>query len=497
MRVEHRTEIGSISKVVTAIVVHQLVDEGHLDLDTPVVDLLPWISFGEPEAPVAPRHLLSHTAGLVLGADAVPDQPAQLWAMRDLVRSGALGERWHYSNLGFMALGELACAVTGEDWATLVRTRVLEPLGAGAALPVITHQDRATMATGHWAPVDDRPWLPGDPVSAATWFEVASADGNIGASAPELGRLAAFLLGDGSPLLSPGSMQALVSPWAPTGEPVCLWGPTPGLTESRYGLGIKVETVDGHHCVTHGGGMVGYATFLLADRDAGIAVVVTTNANGEQPAAQVIARVAHRMLLDASYSPPSASAVVLADELPAALRGTFALVDDGGAHDESLDSVEVVADDDGQVRIVTAAGSGRLLRTWTDRFVTDHPDLALHPLTPGEGRWLHGPHVLTRGGGRAAALPEHLRALVGHYRSWSPWFTNLRIVGREGGLVLIAPSGVEAPMDDEPLVELGEGVFRVGADPWLPERLVAGPVVAGRCLTVVRDGCVYSRTFTE
>ena len=33
----------------------------------------------------------------------------------------------------------------------------------------------------------------------------------------------------------------------------------------------------------------------------------------------------------------------------------------------------------------------------------------------------------------------------------------------------------------------------LGADPWLPERLAVGPVVGGRCLHVVRDGCTYSR----
>jgi hypothetical protein len=93
-------------------------------------------------------------------------------------------------------------------------------------------------------------------------------------------------------------------------------------------------------------------------------------------------------------------------------------------------------------------------------------------------------------------VDPRLEAYVGHYRSWSPWFTNLRIVARDGGLALIAPVGVEAPGDDQDLVEVADGVFRIGLDPWLPERLVVGPVVDGVCISLVRDGCAYSRTVT-
>jgi hypothetical protein len=87
-------------------------------------------------------------------------------------------------------------------------------------------------------------------------------------------------------------------------------------------------------------------------------------------------------------------------------------------------------------------------------------------------------------------------AVAGHYRSWSPWYPGFRVVARDGGLVLIASGGVEAPGDDEALVELEPGVFRIGADPWMPERLHVGPVVDGHAVTVTRDGCVYSRHFT-
>ena len=50
---------------------------------------------------------------------------------------------------------------------------------------------------------------------------------------------------------------------------------------------------------------------------------------------------------------------------------------------------------------------------------------------------------------------------------------------------------------EQPLsVELGPGLFRIGADPWMPERLHVGPVVDGHAVMMTRDGCVYSRHFT-
>ena len=46
------------------------------------------------------------------------------------------------------------------------------------------------------------------------------------------------------------------------------------------------------------------------------------------------------------------------------------------------------------------------------------------------------------------------------------------------------------------LVPVSPGTYRIGSEPWYPERLVVGPTVAGRVISVDRDGCRYSHTFT-
>ena len=59
-------QIGSITKVWTATLVMQLVDEGGLDLDAPVVDALPGFRVADPVVTrtVTMRHLLTHTSGI-------------------------------------------------------------------------------------------------------------------------------------------------------------------------------------------------------------------------------------------------------------------------------------------------------------------------------------------------------------------------------------------------------------------------------------------------
>jgi D-alanyl-D-alanine carboxypeptidase len=150
------------------------------------------------------------------------------------------------------------------------------------------------------------------------------------------------------------------------------------------------------------------------------------------------------------------------------------------------------AEGDGAPVALTHDGiTGRLWRTWTGDYLTDHPDLRLYPLHLV-------PAAADSEGQQPADEADRVRlcAYVGHYRSYSPWFTNFRIVLRDGALRLVAPGGVEAPGEEQLLVELQPGVFRIGEPEWLPERLSLVAEVTGQVILLDRDGCAYSRTFT-
>ena len=133
-----RFRIASISKILTATVVLQLVESAYLSLDQPVGRLLAdhvGVRVADPAvAGITVRQLLSHTSGLSGyhdlffggGADSCPSA-ARAGLSGRLVAPPAT--RYIYSNLGYCLLGLLVEQVTGRPYEVEVRERLLEPLG--------------------------------------------------------------------------------------------------------------------------------------------------------------------------------------------------------------------------------------------------------------------------------------------------------------------------------------------------------------------------------
>ncbi len=488
----HLFEIGSISKLFTSLVIDGLVESGRLRHEDPVGEHLAWAGLSPSLARARVVELLTHTAGLPLGSDGLADDAGELWASRAIQAADVDPPRFHYSNLGYLVLGEVARALTGRRLAELVADGLLGPLGMTSAVAEIAWDDRAALATGHWPARPDRPWVPGDAIAPAAFVETDSAAGNVAASAADMAALVAALLraagGESGGPISPETFARVTTTLAPTGEPTHTPPGTLPVSESRYGLGLNVERIGESLCVTHGGGMVGHSTFLLVDCTLGFGVVVLTNANGDCLAAHLLARAAHAQLVaEASARPsplPDLDPAVRAD-----LAGAGAFRDDDG------EPLEVVAGVEG-AHLTYRGRTGALLATPTGRFVTDHPELRAFHLDfhPG-GTWTHGATTFAPAGATRPAPVWPRPALVGHYRSYSPWYPEFRVVARAGRLWLNAPGGVEAPDEEVALVEVAPGTYRIGADPWLPERLVAGPVRDGEVVALERDGLRYSRAF--
>ena len=56
--------IGSITKTMTALVAMRLVEEGKLDMESNVADLMPTIKFNTQFSPIKVKHLFTHTSGI-------------------------------------------------------------------------------------------------------------------------------------------------------------------------------------------------------------------------------------------------------------------------------------------------------------------------------------------------------------------------------------------------------------------------------------------------
>lgn len=498
-------EIGSISKLFTSLVVNRLINEGHLRLDETLSDVVPWVTLGEASGSVTVGELLTHTSGLCVGADTLADDAGEIINSRGCLRASGPA-RFHYSNLGYLVLGEMVRARSGQRLNDLVARDWLAPLKMTHALAEVTQADRADLAVGSWPARPDQPWAPGDALSAATFFEIDSASGNVAARGSDMAALMAALLGAsrnepvlderGEPVLSRSTFHRMITSLAPSGEPTYTVSGVDPVEESRYGMGINVERIGGHLCVSHGGGMVGYSTFMLVDCDAGVGVSVLTNANGDTLASHIVARIIHADLTRRLEGRTVADVSVRAQpvDVTAERTGTFTSSTSGAR-------LEVRADVEG-VRVNLEGREGDLFLLANGRHVTTHPALRRFHLDwyegdDGEG-WTHGGETYLRGAPTVAlevASSEAL-ALVGHYRSFSPWFPEFRIITRGSRLLLVAPGGVEAPSEEVLLVATGEDEYRVGEDPWFPERLRVCGRRGGEVVSVERDGCVYSRVFS-
>lgn len=478
-------EIGSISKSFTAIAILQLCETGRLDLHASAADALPWFEVQSRFAPITLHHLLCHTAGIINGSDLSSDAAYEVWSLRHTQASCPPGARYHYSNVGYKALGLVLEAVYARPYGEILQEKILTPLGMHATHPSITHALRRRMAVGYDPLFDDRPYHPGQPLVPATWLEYGWGDGSIASTAADMAIYARMLLNRGQTpggrLLTEKSFDLLIQRAAE---------PADEEHGTFYGYGLNVHETDGHACLSHSGGMVGYQAYLLVDMDEGLGVVALINGPGEVAEA---ARFALRLLqaerstadLGAVARPPSAESKASSAEYVGEYRG-------------ARGSFRVDLDGD-DLRMVFGGERVRLHPRGADRFYVEHPDFSRYLLTftreNGQAvEALHGPDWYPSENYRGPFsfdAPSAWAAYCGHYRSHNPWLPNFRVVTRKGALLLILPSG-----EEQPLAPTGPQRFRVGADVGAPEWVEFDTFPAGQALRANLSGCGYFRTFT-
>ncbi len=140
----------SAGKPLTALAVMQLVDEQRIDLDRPVVQLIPEFGQAGKEA-ITSRHLLTHTAGIdavMLGWPQTPWDEIITRICAAPLRAGTIpGESAAYDpQRSWFILGEIVQRLRGRPIAEVLRENVLQRLGmmeTWLALPVARYADYA------------------------------------------------------------------------------------------------------------------------------------------------------------------------------------------------------------------------------------------------------------------------------------------------------------------------------------------------------------------
>ncbi|WP_243061010.1 serine hydrolase [Nocardioides sp. SR21] len=272
-------QIGSITKLWTATLVMQLVDEGKLDLDATVQTYLPEFEIGDKDAAarITARHLLTHTSGFegdIFTDTGVGDDCVEkyLGVLHDVPQLFPVGEQFSYNNAGFCVLGRLVEVLRGKTYDACLREHLFTPLGLthAATNPYEAIMFRAAM--GH---VELEPGTGYQPAPIWAFARSNAPAGSMLAMRPR--DLIAFAqmhmhdgkAADGTQVLAPGTPARMHA------KAVEL--PDLGLMGTSWGLGFeRFDTADGE-IIGHDGSTIGQNAFLRIVPEAGVAVALLTN----------------------------------------------------------------------------------------------------------------------------------------------------------------------------------------------------------------------------
>jgi CubicO group peptidase (beta-lactamase class C family) len=265
--------IGSITKVMNAVLLMQLVDERRLALEDPVARHLPELRLRDGEAlrRITCAMLVNHTSGIdgEWLPEYGPDQERIVDAIArcaDLAQLFSPGEAAAYCNIATVIAGYLTQKMRGESWYTVIKRRIFEPLELRHSLADVLEVPRFRCSVGDltdpltgWVIQTTRPFLAPS---------LAPAGSTVMMSASDVVTFARTMLNggvgpNGARILSAASATRMATPTARFDCP-----------KDKIGLGWIV-TPEG--VLTHAGAGPGVSSVLFAEPRSGRAVALLTN----------------------------------------------------------------------------------------------------------------------------------------------------------------------------------------------------------------------------
>ena len=261
-------EIGSISKVFTALLLADMVAHGQMALDDPIQSYLPE-GVAVPaykDTSITLEHLATHTASLPSMpfdfnpgdfdnpyVDFSPDKLYEFFSKTQLYRQP--GMEYAYSNLGMGTLGHILTLQSNKDYSTLLEERITDELGMPDTVISLSPEQEGRLATGHY-----------NQQAVGNWdFDVLAGAGAIRSTASDLLTFLEANMGLRSSRLLP-AMQATQQARMDADSP-----------NVQIGLGWHIRTADGEQIIWHEGGTGGYYSFAGFNPRNQVGVVILTN----------------------------------------------------------------------------------------------------------------------------------------------------------------------------------------------------------------------------
>ncbi len=272
-RIDTQFNLGSMNKMFTAISILQLVEQGKLNLEDTIAQVLSDYPNPEVASQVTIHQLLTHTSGL---GDTFTEEfgidPHHYRSNEDylpLFVNEPLrftpGEGFSYSNAGFVVLGLIVESVSGQSYDDYVRVHIFEPSGMVSTGAHDIEEDVPNLAIGY------------------TTMDIDGNDTGVLASHTALMPGRGFAAGGGYStvmdlfmfrnallgyqLLSPASTELLIT------------GKVEMRENMQYGYGFFDRLEARQRVVGHSGGAPGVCSFLNIYLESGFSVAVLTNSD--------------------------------------------------------------------------------------------------------------------------------------------------------------------------------------------------------------------------
>jgi CubicO group peptidase (beta-lactamase class C family) len=274
-------ELASLSKQFTAMTIMMLKEKGKLSYDDPVSAYIPEL----PYPGITVRHLLTHTSGL-------PDYQAvmdQYWDktkvagnddnIAHLIRYKpskhfSPGEKYEYSNTGYMLLATIAEKTSGKDFITLCREKIFTPLNMQHA-GIRTNAEKLDlqkMAWGHLFVAEKMRYVQADSFpqfNYCIWLGNRKGPGRVSATTSDLRKWDEALYTER--LVKKQTLHEAFTPANLTNN-----------TTSPYGFGWSLPVARYGKTVMHTGDNPGYKTIIIRYLDTRrIIIILCNNAHQE------------------------------------------------------------------------------------------------------------------------------------------------------------------------------------------------------------------------
>jgi CubicO group peptidase (beta-lactamase class C family) len=259
--------VGSITKTFTAAAVLQLRDQGRVTLETTIGEIVPDCPHPGPSV----RRLLAHLSGIqrepageVWESLELPERDEMLARLDEAEQVLDPGRHWHYSNLGYVLLGELVERVSGLPYREYVAERLLRPVG----LARTTFAPEEPASRGYFV----HPFSDAVRAEPPVDLRGTAAAGQLWSTASDLARWGSFLSVPDPEVLAPETAEEMRAVQALAEAERWLRG---------WGLGLELNRRGDRVWAGHGGAMPGHLASLVFRASERIGAVVLANTGAE------------------------------------------------------------------------------------------------------------------------------------------------------------------------------------------------------------------------